>query len=113
VEPQELLQPYKGKQPTQAATQALFLLTSCDSLPCIAFHPSADSCTLNSLALFKSVLYQILPVYLSLNFVPLVVLNWKKLFRNPIGMIKKSTWNASRSSLFFSTFVSSYMASAY
>lgn len=48
-------------------------------IPCAVLHPSYESCTVNNLERFYQVMKNILPVYATLNFVPLVILRMKRL----------------------------------
>lgn len=55
---------------------------------------------------------QILPVYLALNYAPMLALRFNSFIRNPWKMGKKAAVNAARSSVFLGVFVSSYMYAA-
>ena len=80
------------------------------AMPCALLHASNDSCTRNTIQVFKKVFLQILPVYMSLNFAPMLALRFKKFIKSPVAMTKKSFTNACRSSVFLGVFVSLYQA---
>ena len=52
-----------------------------EALPCAALHPWVDSCRETNIDRFVGVTKTIFPVYATLNFVPLVVLRLKRLFK--------------------------------
>ncbi|KAG0212528.1 hypothetical protein BGX28_006126 [Mortierella sp. GBA30] len=79
-----------------------------ETLPCAALHPWIDSCTVNSLERFGQVTKGIFPVYATLNFVPLVVLKMKRLLKDPVSVLSKTTFNTLRSSVFLAVFVALY-----
>ncbi|KAJ9090018.1 hypothetical protein DSO57_1006720 [Entomophthora muscae] len=45
-------------------------------LPCVAYHPSLDSCTVTFFAKFSKVMKMILPVYAGLTFLPAIFLRF-------------------------------------
>jgi len=54
-------------------------------LSCAVFHPSKDSCTVNSMERLIDVTKTIFPVYATLNFVPLLVLRTKRLLKEYVS----------------------------
>ncbi|KAF9100124.1 hypothetical protein BGX23_006088 [Mortierella sp. AD031] len=79
-----------------------------DVLPCAVLHPWVDSCMETNIDRFTGVVKVIFPVYATLNFVPLVVLRLKRLFKDPVNVLSKTTFNTLRSSVFFAVFVALY-----
>ncbi|KAF9907226.1 hypothetical protein EC991_011216 [Linnemannia zychae] len=79
-----------------------------DALPCAALHPWVDSCRATNIDRFMGVTKTIFPVYATLNFVPLVVLRMKRLLKDPVNVLSKTTFNTLRSSVFLAVFVSLY-----
>ncbi|KAG0324222.1 hypothetical protein BGZ99_002054 [Dissophora globulifera] len=79
-----------------------------DPLPCAALHPWIDSCSTNNIERFTQVTKEIFPVYATLNFVPLVVLRMKRLLKDPVKVMSKTTFNTFRSSVFLAVFVAGY-----
>ncbi|KAG0252805.1 hypothetical protein BG011_006735 [Mortierella polycephala] len=77
-------------------------------IPCAVLHPWADSCKVTSIQRFIHVMRSIVPVYATLNFVPLVVLRMKRLHKDPLNVLSKTTFNTVRSSAFLAVFVSLY-----
>ncbi|KAF9954604.1 hypothetical protein BGZ65_003920 [Modicella reniformis] len=77
-------------------------------IPCSVLHPSYDSCSMNNIERFYQVLKNIIPVYATLNFVPLVVLRMKRLLADPVNILSKTSFNTFRSSLFLGVFVLFY-----
>lgn len=74
---QALVRRFKG---TPANIETVSKLTEyTDMIPCAVLHPSIDSCTVNNAERFVQVTKNILPVYATLNFVPLLVLRMKRL----------------------------------
>ncbi|KAJ3334132.1 hypothetical protein HDU76_008594 [Blyttiomyces sp. JEL0837] len=78
-------------------------------IPCEIMHSARLNCDFQAWWVFKRVFGKIFPVYSSLNFVPLVLLRTKDLIKKPGTMIWKAVFNATRSAVFLSTYVSSYM----
>ncbi|KAG9070245.1 hypothetical protein KI688_009580 [Linnemannia hyalina] len=79
-----------------------------DALPCAGLHPWVDSCRETSIDRFVGVIKTIFPVYATLNFVPLVVLRMKRLLKDPVNVLSKTTFNTFRSSAFLAVFVAYY-----
>ncbi|KNC99600.1 uncharacterized protein SPPG_04988 [Spizellomyces punctatus DAOM BR117] len=78
------------------------------AIPCTVLHPWTQACNLNSAWVFKKVFKKILPVYLTLTFVPMALLKLKEFIRQPVPLGRRALSNALRSSIFLSVFVSSY-----
>ncbi|KAF9356513.1 hypothetical protein BGX26_005167 [Mortierella sp. AD094] len=77
-------------------------------VPCAVLHPWIDSCKKNNMERFVQVTKEIFPVYATLNFVPLLVLRMKRLLKDPINVMSKTTFNTLRSSVFLAIFVAGY-----
>ncbi|KAF8960103.1 hypothetical protein BGZ46_001639 [Entomortierella lignicola] len=77
-------------------------------VPCAVLHPWIDSCQKNNIERFTQVTKEIFPVYATLNFVPLVVLRMKRLLKDPVNVMSKTTFNTLRSSIFLAIFVAGY-----
>ncbi|ORY48568.1 hypothetical protein BCR33DRAFT_847954 [Rhizoclosmatium globosum] len=80
-----------------------------DFLPCGVLHPPLDSCDAQMGHTFGKVMKAILPVYASLNFVPMVVLKTRELVRRPQSLLIRGLKNTFRSSLFLAVFVATFM----
>ncbi|KAF9919776.1 hypothetical protein FBU30_010549 [Linnemannia zychae] len=79
-------------------------------IPCEVLHPSYDSCTYNNAERFVQVTKNILPVYATLNFVPLLVLRMKRLMADPLNVFGKTSFNTLRSSIFLAVYVVLYQS---
>ncbi|KAF9432834.1 hypothetical protein BGZ76_010252 [Entomortierella beljakovae] len=79
-----------------------------DAIPCALLHPWVDSCRETNMERFTQVTKEILPVYATLNIVPLLVLRLKKLLKDPANIMTKTTINTLRSSVFLAIFVAGY-----
>ncbi|KAF9433533.1 hypothetical protein BGZ76_009312 [Entomortierella beljakovae] len=77
-------------------------------IPCAVIHPHMDSCSEYNVKRFIEVTREILPVYATLNFVPLLVLRLKKLMQDPTGVLTKVSFNTLRSSVFLAVYVVVY-----
>ncbi|KAJ3124408.1 hypothetical protein HK100_011248 [Physocladia obscura] len=80
-----------------------------DFLPCGFLHPPVDSCNAQSWKTFVKVMRSILPVYATLNFVPMVVLKTRELMRKPQALIFRGFKNTVRSSMFLGVYVATFM----
>ncbi|KAJ3060531.1 hypothetical protein HDU98_003506 [Podochytrium sp. JEL0797] len=78
-------------------------------IPCGVLHPPVDSCDAQMWKSGVKVLRTILPVYASLNFVPMVVLKTRELWRKPQALVLRGFTNTVRSSLFLAVFVAGFM----
>ncbi|KAJ3193454.1 hypothetical protein HK101_004807 [Irineochytrium annulatum] len=78
-------------------------------LPCEIMHPPRPSCNHHASWTFTRVFMKILPVYGSLNVVPMVVLKTRELIKKPGSLAVRAAFNAVRSSIFLAGYVSSYM----
>ncbi|KAJ3162027.1 hypothetical protein HDU86_005725 [Geranomyces michiganensis] len=76
--------------------------------PCEVLHPWTQNCHLQTAWAFTKIIRIIVPVYASLNLVPMVLLKMKSFLRRPVPLTKHALFNAGRSSVFFATFVASY-----
>ncbi|KAF9115864.1 hypothetical protein BGX27_006105 [Mortierella sp. AM989] len=96
-------------RPTKLTIETVSNLSESTSVvPCAVLHPWIDSCQKNNMERFAQVTKEIFPVYATLNFVPLVVLRVKRLLKDPINVMSKTTFNTLRSSVFFAIFVAGY-----
>ncbi|KAF9583843.1 hypothetical protein BGW38_008345 [Lunasporangiospora selenospora] len=77
-------------------------------VPCAVLHPSFDSCRTTNMTRLIQVTRNILPVYATLNFVPLLALRLKRLMKDPVKLTSKTAFNTLRSSVFLAIFVSMY-----
>ncbi|KAF9578933.1 hypothetical protein BGW38_005026 [Lunasporangiospora selenospora] len=101
----------KRFRPTPKAIETASKLTEfTDIIPCAVLHPSYDSCTYNNAERFYQVTRNILPVYATLNFVPLLVLRMKRLLADPFNVMFKTSFNTLRSSVFLAVFVAVYQS---
>ncbi|KAI8600631.1 hypothetical protein EDD21DRAFT_415663 [Dissophora ornata] len=87
----------------KALAEAAKLTEFTNIIPCAVLHPSYDSCKVNNMERFLQVTKNILPVYATLNLVPLLVLRMKRL-------LSKVTFNTLRSSVFLAVFVAVYQS---
>ncbi|CAG8482769.1 9018_t:CDS:2 [Cetraspora pellucida] len=100
----------KGKG-TQKAFDAVSKLSSNPiAIPCELVHPRFDSCTHTNIDRFYQVFKTIFPVYATLNIVPMFVFKINQFLKDPYTLIQKCTKNTIRSSIFLSTFVTSYQS---
>ncbi|ORZ10262.1 hypothetical protein BCR41DRAFT_338819 [Lobosporangium transversale] len=98
-------------KPTPKALETVSKLDAfTDMIPCAVLHPSYDSCTYNNAERFVQVTKNILPVYATLNFVPLLVLRMKRLLANPVSVLSRTSFNTLRSSIFLAVFVVVYQS---
>ncbi|KAK5821831.1 hypothetical protein F5H01DRAFT_411536 [Linnemannia elongata] len=105
---QALVQRFK---PTAKSVETVSKLTEyTDLIPCAVLHPSYDSCKVNNAERFVQVTKNILPVYATLNFVPLLVLRMKRLMADPVNVFSKTSFNTLRSSVFLAVFVVLYQS---
>ncbi|KAF9363903.1 hypothetical protein BGX34_003062 [Mortierella sp. NVP85] len=96
-------------KPTEHALQVVSAMSeTVEAIPCAVLHPSMDSCVATDAERFVHVTKGIFPVYATLNFVPLIVLRMKRLLKDPVGVISKTTFNTLRSSVFLAVFVAGY-----
>ncbi|CAG8445452.1 7545_t:CDS:2 [Diversispora eburnea] len=103
----KILDKYKG---TKHAYEVVSKLPPFPTvIPCEIIHPQFDSCLVTDMERFYQAFKRILPVYATLNFVPMIAFKFNQFFKNPIPLLRKSTLNTIRSSTFLATFVSSYL----
>ncbi|KAK3829326.1 MAG: hypothetical protein J3Q66DRAFT_324911 [Benniella sp.] len=101
----------KRHKPTPKALEIASQVTEyTDIIPCAVLHPSYDSCTMNNAERFYQVTKNILPVYATLNFVPLVILRMKRLLADPVNILARTSFNTLRSSVFLAVFVAFYQS---
>ncbi|KAI9344244.1 hypothetical protein BDR26DRAFT_1005960 [Obelidium mucronatum] len=99
----------KHKGTESALSDAVSIIEFPDCVPCGILHPPVDDCNTQMGLTLVKVLRAILPVYASLNFVPMVVLKTRELLRRPQALIFRGVKNTIRSSLFLAVFVSTFM----
>ncbi|KAF9200048.1 hypothetical protein BGZ49_009755 [Haplosporangium sp. Z 27] len=99
---------YKGTP--KAIAEASKLTEFTPMIPCAVIHPHTDSCKELNFVRFGEVTKGILPVYATLNFVPLLVLRVKKLLADPVTVLSRVTFNTIRSSVFLAVFVVVYQS---
>ncbi|KAG0268854.1 hypothetical protein DFQ27_005449 [Actinomortierella ambigua] len=98
-------------KPTKRNLEIVSQLTEyTDIIPCAVLHPSFDSCRVNNVERFIQVTKNILPVYATLNFVPMLILRMKRLLADPVGVLSKTSFNTLRSSVFLAVFVALYQS---
>ncbi|KAG0237684.1 hypothetical protein BGX31_003513 [Mortierella sp. GBA43] len=96
-------------KPTEHSLQVVSTMSEkVEAIPCAVLHPWIDSCVANDTERFVHVTKGIFPVYATLNFVPLIVLRMKRLLKDPVGVLSKTTFNTLRSSVFLAVFVAGY-----
>ncbi|KAL5035403.1 hypothetical protein RTP6_003105 [Batrachochytrium dendrobatidis] len=78
--------------------------------PCKIFHPSDLSCTRYCLLLWIKVFWGILPVYGSLNGVPLLLFNTKSFLKTPGYHVLRVLKSSLRSSVFLATYVNAFQS---
>ncbi|KAI9103741.1 hypothetical protein DFS34DRAFT_645797 [Phlyctochytrium arcticum] len=78
------------------------------AIPCTVLHPWTEKCLEQGAWTFKKAVKKIAPVYLVLNFVPMMILRSKDLLKRPGHLFQRASFSAFRSSLFFGVFVSGY-----
>ncbi|KAI8619735.1 hypothetical protein BC830DRAFT_1053704, partial [Chytriomyces sp. MP71] len=98
---------HKGSQ--QCMDVAAALPAFPDIVPCEVLHPAIEGCSIQAVWTLSKVLKTILPVYFSLNFVPMVVLKTRELLRNPQALLWRGVKNSFRSSMFLAVYVASFM----
>lgn len=98
--------------PATIASALGFLKSHPDGLlpvvPCSVLHPRTASCTGHNLNTFLSTAKKTLPIYATLTFVPMVVLQFFKLLRNPFSLLSKGILSCLRSTVFLASFCAMY-----
>ncbi|BBM96732.1 hypothetical protein MPTK1_1g00220 [Marchantia polymorpha subsp. ruderalis] len=77
-------------------------------IPCSAVHPDTASCLAHNTRATRATFKKTFPLYLSLTFVPFVVLNIQKFMEAPIHTFWNALKSAVRSTSFLSAFVGVY-----
>ncbi|KAL2652112.1 hypothetical protein R1flu_020240 [Riccia fluitans] len=77
-------------------------------IPCSALHPETASCLAHNTQATRDTFKKTFPLYLSLTFVPFVVLNIQKFMEAPIHTFWNALKSAVRSTCFLSAFVGVY-----
>ncbi|KAI8048667.1 hypothetical protein BDF22DRAFT_761422, partial [Syncephalis plumigaleata] len=78
-------------------------------LTCALIHPHNDSCTWSGIEWWLRVFQMISPVYVSLNFAPMLTLRLFKFIKEPLPLLRKALFNTLRSSTFLATYVASFL----
>ncbi|CAI5465400.1 unnamed protein product [Closterium sp. Yama58-4] len=81
-------------------------------VPCSMLHPDCSSCPRAQLRAARNAFRKTFPLYLSLTFVPFVVLNLRKFMQSPLRTVWLATSSALRSTSFIAVFVGVYQACA-
>lgn len=77
---------------------------------CTLLHPHTNRCTIAVATATADTFRKTLPLYLSLNLVPTVVLKFNKFLRFPCQLLVRALANGVRSTCFLSSFVGLYQA---
>ncbi|KAJ7125848.1 hypothetical protein O6H91_Y560400 [Diphasiastrum complanatum] len=77
-------------------------------VPCSAVHPDTPSCLKHNMKAMRRTFKKTFPLYLSLTFVPFVVLNIQKFMQAPLHTCWNAVKGAVRSTYFLSAFVGIY-----
>ena len=78
---------------------------------CNMLHPKYESCTKAQMTCFTDVIRKVFPLYASITFLPLIIFRLKKLIKDPVMSVGKSLLSTIQSTIFLSTFVSTYLVS--
>ncbi|MCO5611963.1 hypothetical protein L7F22_066223 [Adiantum nelumboides] len=92
-------------------TATLELDPSCRLIPCSAIHAGTTSCMAHTSDAARSTFKKTFPLYMSLTFVPFVVLNLQKFMQAPMHTFWTAFRGAVRSTCFLSVFVALYQGS--
>lgn len=74
-------------------------------LPCTSVHAETASCLLQNVKALRTTFRKTFPLYLSLTFVPFVILNIQKFMQAPMH----TCWNALKSAIRSTTFLSAFV----
>lgn len=77
-------------------------------IPCSGIHPQTSSCLAHNSKATRATFRKTFPLYLSLTFVPFVVLNIQKFMHAPLHSFWNALKGATRSTCFISAFVGLY-----
>ncbi|KAG0562833.1 hypothetical protein M758_9G079300 [Ceratodon purpureus] len=77
-------------------------------IPCSGIHPQTASCLVHNSKAARATFRKTFPLYLSLTFVPFVVLNIQKFMHAPLHTFWNASKSATRSTCFISAFVAIY-----
>ena len=75
------------------------------SVPCCMLHSSSNSCSIYCVSVWIKTFADMLPVYLSLNFIPQLILKTQNLIDYPYDTFKKIVENTAISCSFLSSYV--------
>lgn len=78
------------------------------TVPCDILHQHELNCGVHHLTLAKHVLYNIFPVYLSLNAVPMLLFKLGSVISSPVKMVKRAMSSAAQSSVFLMSLITSF-----
>ena len=77
-------------------------------IPCEVLHPGERSCTRNFVRQGVAAFSKVFPLYVSLNFVPLVATHLAQFLRRPGALLHKAAWGSVRGSALLGIFVGTY-----
>jgi len=77
-------------------------------IPCAVLHPGEPSCTRNFARQGLAAFSKVFPLYVSLNFVPLVATHLAQFLRSPGALLHKAAWGSVRGSALLGIFVATY-----
>lgn len=77
-------------------------------IPCSILHPRTSSCVGHNINTFLSTSKKTLPIYATLTFVPMIVLQFFKLLRNPVTLLSRGLLSSLRSTVFLASFCAMY-----
>ncbi|KXS09424.1 hypothetical protein M427DRAFT_64158 [Gonapodya prolifera JEL478] len=78
-------------------------------VPCELLHPQDGNCVRYDVGLWGKVFVGIFPVYVALNYIPLVLFRTKSLLKHPLPLILKTLRSTVQSSVFLAFYVTIYM----
>ncbi|KAH7283729.1 hypothetical protein KP509_34G021100 [Ceratopteris richardii] len=83
---------------------------NCRLIPCSVIHAGTSSCMAHTSLAARAAFKKTFPLYMSLTFVPFVVLNLQKFMHAPMLTFMNALWGAVRSTSFISVFVGLYQS---
>ena len=85
-------------------------LPSCPPIiPCAVLHPKEAFCEMQVLRSMLNVYLRVLPVHISLNFVPAIAFKTRQFLINPAKLVQKLLFSAVRSSTFLAVYCGIFM----
>lgn len=101
---------FPGEVVDKVAAPHITMPAHLQRIPAALMHPRQRSSVLQALQTAMDASRRVLPLYTSLNLVPLAVFRWRKLLSSPSSALFKALTSALQSSAFIGAFVGSYMA---